>query len=54
MVHSNVIKVQTIAEGGVPVRLSGSSGVSQVVSLSEFKGTINSIGQMIINAVISS
>lgn len=49
VVQGNAIKVQTIAEG-VPILVSGSSGVSQVVSFSGFQGTINNMGQMIINS----
>lgn len=49
LVKSDVVKIQTIAKEGATVQVSGSSGISQVVSFLGLQGTINSIGQLIIN-----
>lgn len=52
MVQSKVIEVRTIAQEGVPVLVSGPSGISKVASFSGFQGMINNTGQMVIDKLI--
>jgi hypothetical protein len=49
MVQSRTIKVRTIQEGGVPVLVSGTSGISKFASLSSFQLDIKNTGQMFVN-----
>lgn len=49
IVQSKDVTIQTVGGEGVPVRVSGSSGISQLFSFSGLQGTFNTTGQLVVN-----
>jgi hypothetical protein len=50
IVQSKDITIQAIAREGAAVQISGSSGISRPALLSDLHGTINAIGQLVIDS----
>ncbi|MDQ6864311.1 MAG: hypothetical protein M3044_10850 [Thermoproteota archaeon] len=49
LVQDDIIRVQTLTKEGAPMQVSGSTGISQMISLAGFQGTLNNTGELVID-----